>query len=60
MDLLADLYFGRFMIQKKKKKKKKSPISSIQTDGKAWTWEAQDDTEAADRDGLQRVEALGC
>ena len=26
---------------------------------KAWTWEAQDDMEAADREGLQRVEALG-
>ena len=25
---------------------------------KAWAWEAQDDTEAADREGLQRVEAL--
>ena len=27
--------------------------------GKAWAWEAQDDMEAADREGLQRVEALG-
>ena len=27
--------------------------------GKAWAWEAQDDMEAADRVGLQRVEALG-
>ena len=27
---------------------------------KAWAWEAQDDMEAADREGLQRVEALGC
>ena len=26
---------------------------------KAWAWEAQDDMEAADREGLQRVEALG-
>ena len=26
--------------------------------GKAWAWEAQDDMEAADREGLQRVEAL--
>ena len=26
---------------------------------KAWAWEAQDDKEAADREGLQRVEALG-
>ena len=26
---------------------------------KAWTCEAQDDMEAADREGLQRVEALG-
>ena len=26
---------------------------------KAWVWEAQDDMEAADREGLQRVEALG-
>ena len=25
---------------------------------KVWAWEAQDDTEAADREGLQRVEAL--
>ena len=25
---------------------------------KAWAWEAQDDMEAADREGLQRVEAL--
>ena len=24
-----------------------------------WAWEAQDDMEAADRKGLQRVEALG-
>ena len=29
----------------------------IQIDGKAW--KAQDDMEAADREGLQRVEALG-
>ena len=27
--------------------------------GKVWAWEAQDDMEAADREGLQRVEALG-
>ena len=27
---------------------------------KAWAWEANDDMEAADREGLQRVEALGC
>ena len=27
--------------------------------GKACAWEAQDDMEAADREGLQRVEALG-
>ena len=26
---------------------------------KAWAWEAQNDMEAADREGLQRVEALG-
>ena len=26
--------------------------------GKAWAWEAQDDMETADREGLQRVEAL--
>ena len=26
--------------------------------GKAWAWEAQNDMEAADREGLQRVEAL--
>ena len=26
---------------------------------KAWAWEAQDDMETADREGLQRVEALG-
>ena len=26
--------------------------------GKAWAWEAKDDMEAADREGLQRVEAL--
>ena len=26
--------------------------------GKAWAWEAQNDMEAADRDGLQRIEAL--
>ena len=26
----------------------------------AWAWEAQDDMETADREGLQRVEALGC
>ena len=26
---------------------------------KAWAWETQDDMEAADREGLQRVEALG-
>ena len=26
---------------------------------KAWAWEAKDDMEAADREGLQRVEALG-
>ena len=25
----------------------------------AWVWEATDDMEAADREGLQRVEALG-
>ena len=25
---------------------------------KAWAWEAQDDLEAADREGWQRVEAL--
>ena len=27
--------------------------------GKVWAWEAQDDMEAADREGLQGVEALG-
>ena len=26
---------------------------------KAWAWEAQDDMEAADREGSQRVEVLG-
>ena len=26
--------------------------------GKAWAWEVQDDMEAADREGLQRMEAL--
>ena len=26
---------------------------------KVWAWEAQDDMEAADREGVQRVEALG-
>ena len=26
--------------------------------GKGWAWEAQDDMEVADREGLQRVEAL--
>ena len=30
----------------------------IQAEEKAWAWEAQDDMEAADREGLQRVEAL--
>ena len=29
------------------------------TGWKAWAWEAQNDMEAADREGLQRVEALG-
>ena len=31
----------------------------IQVDGKRQAWEAQDDMEAADREGLQRVKALG-
>ena len=31
----------------------------IQAEGKVWAWEAQEDMEAADREGLQRVEALG-
>ena len=35
---------------------------AVKTDshtGKVWAWEAQDEMEAADREGLQRVEALG-
>ena len=28
----------------------------LQVDWKAWAWEAKDDMEAADREGLQRVE----
>ena len=32
----------------------------IQVEGKAEAWEAQDDLEAADREGSQRVEALCC